>query len=246
MSLRATALAHGATFPFRQGENALAKERWEEALVLFRELDDPDGIGRCIGELGAVAIAEGDLDRAAAFYESALPLYREQVTKGRLGVALSNLGAIANLRRQPDVAAGYFEEALHLQRLEQADDGVAISLHNLARSLIALERLDEARARLEESATIARRIGYREVMAYCFGGMAELAMADDDPERAARALGAAENLFSEIGSAMDPDEDETQRRVLSYVMERLGAERVDELRAPEARMSMDELAPPQA
>jgi hypothetical protein len=83
-------------------------------------------------------------------------------------------------------------------------------------------------------------------MAYCFGGMAELAMADDDPERAARALGAAENLFSEIGSAMDPDEDETQRRVLSYVMERLGAERVDELRAPEARMSMDELAPPQA
>jgi tetratricopeptide (TPR) repeat protein len=246
ISLRATALAHGATFPFRQGENALAKERWEEALVLFRELDDPDGIGRCIGELGAVAIAEGDLDRAAALYESALPLYREQVTKGRLGVALSNLGAIANLRRQPEVAAGYFEEALHLQRLEQADDGVAISLHNLARSLITLKRLDEARATLEESATIARRIGYREVMAYCFGGMAELAMADDDPERAARALGAAENLFSEIGSAMDPDEDETQRRVLSYVVERLGPERVDELRAPGARMSVDELAPPPA
>ena len=41
-------------------------------------------------------------------------------------------------------------------------------------------------------------------MAYCFGGVAELAMADGDPERAARALGAAENLFSEIGSAMDP------------------------------------------
>ena len=50
--------------------------------------------------------------------------------------------------------------------------------------------------------------------------------------------------MSEIGSAMDPDEDETQRRVLSYVVERLGPERVDELRAPEARMSMDELAPP--
>ena len=82
MSLRATALAFGATFPFRQGENALAKERWEEALVLFGELDDPDGIGRCIGELGAVAIAEGDLDRAAALYESALPLYREQETEG--------------------------------------------------------------------------------------------------------------------------------------------------------------------
>jgi hypothetical protein len=31
---------------------------------------------------------------------------------------------------------------------------------------------------------------------------------------------------------MDPDEDETQRRVLSYVVERLGPERVDELRGP--------------
>ena len=121
MSLRATALAFGATFPCRQGENALAKERWEEALVLFRELDDPDGIGRCIGELGAVAIAEGDLDRAAALYESAL---RSTASRrlGQLSRAL-NLGAIANLRRQTDVAAGYFE-ALHLQRLGQADDGV--------------------------------------------------------------------------------------------------------------------------
>ena len=33
ISLRATAPAHGATFRFRQGENALAKERWEEAIV---------------------------------------------------------------------------------------------------------------------------------------------------------------------------------------------------------------------
>jgi hypothetical protein len=40
-------------------------------------------------------------------------------------------------------------------------------------------------------------------------------MADDDPERAGRALGAAENLLSEIGLAMDPDEEETQRRVLT-------------------------------
>jgi tetratricopeptide (TPR) repeat protein len=239
--LRATALAHGATFPFRQGDSGPAKEQWLEALELFRELDDPDGIGRCIGELGGVAIKEGDLDRATELYEEASVLYREQGNMQRLGVALGNLGAIANTNKQPERAVQYFAQAIDVARELGALDDISISEHNLARSLIALGRLDEARAALDESIALGLRLGYREVLAYCLGGLAELAMVREDAEEAAVMLGAAEHLFAEIGADMDPDEAGTQLKILDYAVGRLGADAVTELRARGAAMSPNEL-----
>jgi hypothetical protein len=56
-------------------------------------------------------------------------------------------------------------------------------------------------------------------------------MLDDDAERAARVLGASEKLFAEVGAAIDPDETETQRKVLEWTIETIGATAVDELRA---------------
>jgi len=53
------------------GDTERAKELWEEALSLFRELGDLDEIGKCIGSLGNVAISEGDLPRAVELYEEA-------------------------------------------------------------------------------------------------------------------------------------------------------------------------------
>ena len=44
--LRALALVHGASFPFRQGDTKLAASLWEEALDLYRELGDEEGIAR--------------------------------------------------------------------------------------------------------------------------------------------------------------------------------------------------------
>jgi predicted ATPase/DNA-binding SARP family transcriptional activator len=238
---RAAALGYGASFPFRQGDLALAKTLWTEGLDLYRELDDADGIGRCIGELGGVAIAEGDLDRAIELYEEATGLYREQGNKQRLGTALANLGAIANLNKQPEVAVEYFEQAIELGRELGALDEIAISQHNRARSLIALERLDEARAALDESISLGLRLGYREVLAYCLGGLAELAMERDDAEEAALMLGAAQSQFEQLGAAMDPDEAETQQRVLDYTVARFGQDAVTELRTRGAAMSPAEL-----
>ena len=239
--LRATALAHGAIFPYRQGATSVAKQQWEEALALFRELEDPDGIGRVTGDLGGVAVAEGDLDRAVELYEEALQLFREQDNRVRVGIALSNLGAIENMRHEPEAAVRYYDEAVELQRQIGANDNLAISLHNVSRSLITLGRLEEARAALEESIALARRLGYREVIAYCLGGLAELAMVEEDPERAARALGAAQTLFAEVGVAIDREEVETQEKIRSYAVERLGQDRADELVAAGAGTSVEEL-----
>ena len=239
--LRALALVHGAIFPFRQGDTSVAAVLLQESLDLYRELGDEEGIARSIAELGGVAIAELDLDRAAALYEESVPLFRSQGKPMRLAAALGNLGTVAQMRGDPATAVRYYREAIEVGREAGDDDGVAVNLHNLGRSELALGRSDQGLDALRESLVIARRLGYREVIAYCLGGLAELAMIDEDALRAATLLGASERLFSEIGAIPSPDEVEAQQRITDYTVGALGAERVRELRVEGAAVDLDEL-----
>jgi predicted ATPase/DNA-binding SARP family transcriptional activator len=244
--LRALALAHGATFPYRQGETGLAKQLWQEALDLYRELGDLEGVARITGELGAIAVAESDFDRGIAMYEECAEMFRQQGRTARLAIALGNLGAIANMRGDRTTAVRHLTEAIALTREIGDDDSLAINLHNIARSELALGRPDEGRAALSESITLARRLGYREVLAYCLGGLAELALLEDDAERAATMLGASEHLFHEVGAALDPEEVESQERIAAFAHERLGPARFEELRGVGAASTLDDLLEPVA
>jgi predicted ATPase/DNA-binding SARP family transcriptional activator len=239
--LRARVVMNAGTFPFRQGDLDVAQGLWEEALDLSRELGDNDEVGRSIAELGGVAIAKGDLERASALYEESLPIFREQGSEGRLAVALSNLGAIANMRDDPATAVDFLSEAASLSREIGDEDSLGIALHNLARSQLTLGRTADGHAALLESLGIARKLGYRELTAYCLGGLAQLAMLGDDPEQSARMLGASERLFAEVGAAIDPDETETQLEVLTWAIETIGVEAVEELRTTGAELPIDEL-----
>jgi predicted ATPase/DNA-binding SARP family transcriptional activator len=239
--VRALALVHGAIFPFRQGDIAVAAALLQESLDLYRELGDEEGIARAIAELGGVAIAEQDLDRAAALYEEAVSLFRSQGRLSRVGASLGNLGTIAHMRGDFEAAVGYYTEAIEASREAGDEDGSAVNLHNLGRSELALGRAEQGLEALRESLAIGRRLGYREVIGYCLGGLAELAMIEQDAARAAMLLGASGGLFSDIGATLSPDEAQTQERVAAYVVDELGPERTDELRAEGAATALDEL-----
>ncbi|MFL5959048.1 MAG: BTAD domain-containing putative transcriptional regulator [Gaiellaceae bacterium] len=239
--VRALALVHGAIFPFRQGDNELAARLLQESLDLYRELGDEEGLARATAELGGVAISELDLERAAALYEEAVPLFRSQGKPGRVAASLGNLGTIAHMRRDHETAVSYYREAIELARAAGDIDGAAVNLHNLARSELALGRAEAGLDALRESLAIARRLGYREVIAYCVGGLSEVATLEAEPERAATLLGASEALFSELGVAPSPDEAEAQQRIADYAVEALGSERAAGLRAEGAALSLDQL-----
>jgi predicted ATPase/DNA-binding SARP family transcriptional activator len=239
--LRAPALVHGAIFPFRQGENELAASLLQESLDLYRELGDEEGIARAIAELGGVAIAQLDLDRAAALYEEAVPLFRSQGRLARVAASLGNLGTVAHMRGDPATAVGYYTEAIEASRAAGDEDGSAVNLHNLGRAELAQGRTTEGLEALRESLAIARRLGYREVVAYCLSGFAEVAMLEEDAAHAGTLLGASERLFSEIGAIPSPDEAEAQQRVTDYLVEVLGTERTEELRAEGGALPVDDL-----
>jgi tetratricopeptide (TPR) repeat protein len=239
--LRARALVQGAIFPFRLGDAKQAAALLQESLDLYRELGDEEGVARSTAELGGIAIYDLDLDRATALYEEAVALFRSQGRLSRVAAAVGNLGTIAHMRGDFAAAVRYYLEAIDAGREANDEDGVAVNLHNLARSELALGRTAEGLEALRESLAIARRLGYREVIAYCLGGLAELAMLEEDAQRAATLLGASEALFSEIGAILSPDEAEVQKRVGDYVTDALGSEGAHELRGEGASLRLDAL-----
>ncbi len=230
-ALRASALTNGASFAYRQGELAIARAWWEEALELYRKAGDAAEIGRCLGELGSVALGEGEIDRAQALYGETIELFERENVPQRLAIVLANLGAIHTMRGELEIAAAYDERAAEIQRELGDREGLSITLHNYARIVMALERLDEAQTLLRESIEIARSLDYREVLAYCLETSGELAYEQSDHERAARLLGASVDAFEKLEVAMAAEEAEGYARVLEGLRAELGADRVEELHA---------------
>ena len=238
--LRAALCVHAATFPSRQGDPASARELLEEAQVLFHELGNVDQEARCIGLLGNVAVGEGDFDAATARFEEAAAIARETGNEFRLAANLSNLGTVASFRDDAHTALRYQLEAVEIQRRLEDFDNLAITQHNVGRGHIFLGQLDEARAALSESFAVAHDLGFRQVMAYCLSGLAELWMREGDAERAIQALGASQHLFAEIGAALDPDGAKTWGEIVEFASTELGTDRAEELRRQGAELPLDE------
>jgi tetratricopeptide (TPR) repeat protein len=238
--LRAALCVNAATFPSRQGDPARARELLEEAQVLFHELGNVDQEARCIGLLGNVAVGESDLDAATARFEEAAAIARETGNEFRLAANLANLGTVASFRDDAHTALRYQLEAVEIQRRLDDFDNLAITQHNVGRGHIFLGQLDEARAALTESFAVAHDLGFRQVMAYCLSGLAELSMREGDAERAIQALGASQHLFAEIGAALDPDGAKTWGEIVEFASAELGTERAEELRRQGAEVPLDD------
>ena len=235
-ALRAQVYVHAGLYPYRQGDVEESKKLWTTALELFRQVGDEIEEGRCLAELGSVAIYEGDLDRAEELYEESLDHFRKHGQTVRLCIALSNVGALASMRGDYETAARFQEEVLAPQREIGDRDGLAVSLHNFGRTEIKRGRLEHARELLGEALELGIELGYKEVIAYCLQGAAELA----EPEHAARLCGASLAILDEIGVPLGGDEERDYRATHERLVDALGESRVEELLAEGRSAPRDE------
>ena len=141
-----------------RSEYEAARARFEEALPLFRRVDNVQGEANCIFFLGDIARQRGDHDAARAQLEEALPLFRR--VGDVLGEAncIQGLGEIARQRGDHDAARAQYEEALPLYRQVGDMLGEANCIFFLGE--IARERGDHdaARARYEKALPLYERI----------------------------------------------------------------------------------------
>jgi predicted ATPase len=240
-ALRASALRNGGSFSYRLGHVDEARERWEAALDLYRELGDESQVGATVGELGAVALAEGDPERATALYLQAAERLSGADDRMRLAIVLANLAAIEHELGQLKAAGGHAEQAEAIQRELGDTDSLAVTVHNHARVQLAAGDSDGCRRLLIESIDLARRVGYREVLAYCIEAAAELALADGDPATSMRLLGASDHLFEQLGLVVAGAEERTRHATEQRLRAELGDGAAEKLHRAGAEADLEEL-----
>src|SRR5207249_7776045 len=135
-----------------------------------------------------------------------MALFRELGDKQGITIALSIFGAIAHAQGDNGRALALLEECLALQREIGGKWGMATAHNRLG--MVTHVQGDDGRALAfyAESLTLCRELEDKYSLAECFEGLAGVAVAQQQLERAARLLGAAAALREAIGAPLSPRE----------------------------------------
>lgn len=199
---RAYGLQHMGLHSATMGDHAVAQSLIEEARALFDDLDDRKGIAGCYFGLGRIAMFTGDPHRALQLYEEGIPISRD-ASEAFLNGMLINACEVATTIGDFVKAARYYEEGLDQARSTDNLAGVAVML--TSGGILAMKMGDLARARqlMDDGLLIHRdHLPERRYATQALEERAWLAAVEQQPERAARLLGAASQERVRMGVPM--------------------------------------------
>ena len=189
---------------FDQRNYDQARALYEESLALYHDLQNQEISSALISDLGMVAYHQNDYTTARSRFEESLTLYQKQGNTSYIAENLNRLGDLARLEGDYARATELYEESL--ARLRQIKDhlGTASGFHKLG--YVAQHRRDYPTAQkvFTESLTQQQKLGNKQGIAECLAGLAGLAVALEEPERAVRLFGAARALLDAIGAPLAP------------------------------------------
>jgi DNA-binding CsgD family transcriptional regulator/tetratricopeptide (TPR) repeat protein len=158
-ALQARAFTGAGSMAWSQGNYQQAMRWHQQALALYREVGDKQGIAFALNNLGIQAQYQGDYESARAFLEESQALYRELGDKWGIAIVLGNLGLGEASKGNYERARALFEEELALFRELKAKVEIALALHNLGD--VARYQGDNRRAMayLEECLSVCEELG---------------------------------------------------------------------------------------
>jgi tetratricopeptide (TPR) repeat protein len=176
------------SFVYRQtGDFVRAAEAAGKALALYRELDDPHGLGVILNNLGYQAYLEGRYQDAEDRYREALEFRRLIGWQEGEATVLNNLALVAHRLGDLSLAQDHYETALRIYQRIGYPHGEAAALRNLAQ-VLQIKGEDDRAFRLLESALEIRRsirdpYGEAAVLV-TLGGLLAEGGRDDEAEKA--------------------------------------------------------------
>ncbi|MCG5219804.1 BTAD domain-containing putative transcriptional regulator [Streptosporangium soli] len=202
-----------------RGDRDRALAMADEALLLVEQLGALEDMSEVISHRGRLRLRAGDLDGAEQEYERAAALARRTALPESMAKAASGLAEVARLRGDLAGARRECESALaKVSPGRWGMDEVGSELHvTLGRIAVAEGDPAVAAERFRDGLAAAVNSPSYPAAAAAAEGTAGLALIEDEPERAALLLGAAQALR---GGPMAPGLDEA--RAIAGARARLG------------------------
>jgi CHAT domain-containing protein/uncharacterized protein HemY len=110
-----------------------AIQKWQEALSLYRVVNDKKNEANTLVGIGRVYDDLGEKQKALDFYNEALPILRAEGYRGMESVTLTNIGRVYDDLGEKQKALDFFNQALPISRAVGYRRGEATTLNNIGR-----------------------------------------------------------------------------------------------------------------
>jgi tetratricopeptide (TPR) repeat protein len=170
----------------------------------------------------------GDLDGALREATASLEELGGQDEPVFTAMAEFAVGSLEMALGRYDDALRHLGEARGLAERPGGDWLLAASPVQLGILAVLRGSLDEARALLEEALDLSLAARSTPFVTLCLAAYARLALAEDDPERAARLKGAAEGLRQRVGLPAWPDLRRLEEELVAQIRRKLSAAQFDQ------------------
>ncbi|MCM3869634.1 MAG: CHAT domain-containing protein [Pyrinomonadaceae bacterium] len=198
--LAAEALVLEGMVLHKQGPNTAqqATEKLEQALPMWRELQEPSWIAVSLGSIGDAYASAGQSEEALKYYELALATSREFKLQAREVVVLKALGQNCYRLTRYEKAIEYAEQALAIQRDLKDRAGEGDTLNSLGVVYNTMRRNDKAIENYEQALAIKRELKDRSGEAGTLSDVGWAYMAASRSQEALASFESALAIFREM------------------------------------------------
>jgi len=201
--VRARALWTAAREAMLQSDYAVAIPALEEALVLFRKLEDSRYAVFALCELARARSSQEELEHALRDGEEALTIAEAAGDERATSAALDTLAMVEGRRGDRRRAQELSARSLALRRTLGDPLLIVSSANTLGLAAMRAGDLDTAARAFEECLQLARNLGEKVFTAAALCGLGEIALTRESAEDAADRLVAALALYRELENDRD-------------------------------------------
>ena len=168
---RAWALIHLGAGCRVRGDLRDTERQYARALAIFEGLGDKAGMGSCYNNMGLVARACGQYDRAMELYRKDLAISEELGYKTGVGRCYVNMGNVAYNRGQYDEAMELYRKSLAICEELGEKAGMGMCYTGMGLVARARGRYDEAMEMYRKDLAICEELGDKAGMGVCYTNM---------------------------------------------------------------------------
>jgi predicted ATPase/class 3 adenylate cyclase/DNA-binding XRE family transcriptional regulator len=198
VALKAAAYSAAGTMAYHQRDHGQALRWHQQALSLYRSLDDKPGIAFALNNLGVQWLEQGDFAPAMQHLTESLALTQQLGQTRTSAYTWHNMAEMARWQGDYAQAAALYSQSLAVLRTLGDHWAACHSLVGLGKVAGYQGNTSQATEFYREALALCQEQDHRELLAECLEGLANSAMRQSQGVRAARLFGAAEQLREAI------------------------------------------------
>ncbi len=175
----------GVTY-YELGDYPVARDHYEQVLAIFQTIGDQRGETMTLNNLGTVYCDLGDFAVARDYHQQALNIRLTIGDREGEAASLVNLGLVYHDLEDNEAARKHCKQALTIQQEIGDRRGQGYSLTYLGHALAELGEFQAAAEAYTQAVDLRRELGQHSLAMDDLAGLAQVALAQNDLERAAR------------------------------------------------------------